>query len=50
VEDHDHGRVKKAVKKVFAEGHCEFEASLSTVDRQNIPYILTGYKFSQNAQ
>jgi hypothetical protein len=38
----DHGRVKKAVKKVFAEGHCEFEASLSTVDRQNIPYILTG--------
>ena len=44
----DQDRVREAIKKVFTEGSADVEASFSTLSGDIIPYLLTGYKFTQH--
>jgi PAS domain S-box-containing protein len=43
----DTPRVRKAIQDVYAQGYVTIEAEFATIDGNNIPYLLTGYKFDQ---
>ena len=44
----DQESARKMIATVFKEGSASFEAELSSISGKNIPYLLTGYKFTQS--
>ncbi len=43
----DKTRVREAIEKVFRVGNANVEAGFSTIHGQSIPFLFTGYKFTQ---
>lgn len=46
--EEDKKKTRRAIEKVFQEGRADVEARISTIDGQVIPYLLTGYRLSQD--
>ena len=47
IASEDKVNVKKAIDQVFEQGHATIEAGFSTISGQIIPFLLTGFKYTQ---
>lgn len=48
--EEDKENARRAIEKVFQEGHAVVEARFSTLSGQVIPYLFTGYRFKQEGK